>query len=288
MAVKKKNGLGKGLDAIFAENDTEASSSSTIMLRLDEIEPNREQPRKEFNEEALTELADSIAQHGVIQPLLVRPIMGGGYQIVAGERRWRASRRAGLSEVPAVIKELTDNEVMELALIENLQREDLTAWEEALGYQTLIDTYGLTQEEVAKSMGKSRPAITNSLRLLQLPADVLEFLKNGAISAGHARTLLGAKDENTMEQLAKQVVKEALSVRELERLVKIANEEKSLKEKAPSKPKMQYFHEVELALNDHLGRKVCVDGTKKRGILQIEFYGEEDLAELIKSLQLDT
>lgn len=152
MAVKKKSGLGKGLDAIFAENDTEANSSSTVMLRLDEIEPNRDQPRKEFNEESLTELADSIAQHGVIQPLLVRPLMGGGYQIVAGERRWRASRRAGLSEVPAVIKELTDNEVMEIALIENLQREDLTPWEEALGYQTLIDTYGFTQEEGAAGM----------------------------------------------------------------------------------------------------------------------------------------
>ena len=288
MAVKKKSGLGKGLDAIFAEKDTETGSSSTVTLRLDEIEPNRDQPRKEFNEEALTELADSIAQHGVIQPLLVRPLMGGGYQIVAGERRWRASRRAGLSEVPAVIKELTDNEVMELALIENLQREDLTAWEEALGYQTLIDTYGLTQEDVAKSMGKSRPAITNSLRLLQLPSDVLELLKNGAISAGHARTLLGLKEEKTMAQLAKQVAKDGLSVRELERLVKLANEQKPEKEKVPAKPKMQYFHEVELALNDHLGRKVSVGGTKKRGVLQIEFYGEEDLAELIKSLQLDT
>ncbi|MEE0769919.1 MAG: ParB/RepB/Spo0J family partition protein, partial [Acutalibacteraceae bacterium] len=195
MAVKKKSGLGKGLDAIFAENDTEANSSSTVMLRLDEIEPNREQPRKEFNEESLTELADSIVQHGVIQPLLVRPLMGGGYQIVAGERRWRASRRAGLSEVPAVIKELTDNEVMEIALIENLQREDLTPWEETLGYQTLIDTYGFTQEEVAKSMGKSRPAITNSLRLLQLPGSVVDFLKNGDISAGHARALLSLKNE---------------------------------------------------------------------------------------------
>lgn len=288
MAIKKKSGLGKGLDAIFAENDTETSSSSTVMLRLDEIEPNRDQPRKEFHEEALTELADSIAQHGIIQPLLVRPLMGGGYQIVAGERRWRASRRAGLSEVPAIIKELTDNEVMELALIENLQREDLTPWEEALGYQTLINTYGLTQEEVAKSMGKSRPAITNSLRLLQLPEDVLNLLKDGTISAGHARTLLGLKDENIMVQLAKQAANDTLSVRELERLVKLANEQKAKKEKTPSKPKMQYFHEVELALNDHLGRKVSVDGSKKRGVLQIEFYGEEDLAELIKSLQLDT
>lgn len=288
MAVKKKSGLGKGLDAIFAENDTEANSSSTVMLRLDEIEPNREQPRKEFNEESLTELADSIAQHGVIQPLFVRPLMGGGYQIVAGERRWRASRRAGLSEVPAVIKELTDNEVMEIALIENLQREDLTPWEEALGYQTLIDTYGFTQEEVAKSMGKSRPAITNSLRLLQLPGSVVDFLKNGDISAGHARALLSLKDEKIMLQLAKKVVKEELSVRELELLVKAENEQKTEKEKKPSKPKIKYFQEVELALHDHLGRKVSVEGTKKRGMLQIEFYGEEDLSELIKNLHLDT
>lgn len=288
MAVKKKSGLGKGLDAIFAENDTGTENSSTVMLRLDEIEPNRAQPRKEFNEEALTELADSIAQHGVIQPLLVRPIMGGGYQIVAGERRWRASRRAGVSEVPAVIKELTDNEVMELALIENLQREDLTAWEEALGYQTLIDTYGFTQEEVAKSMGKSRPAITNSLRLLQLPEDVLDLLKNGAISAGHARALLGLKNEKEMVRLAKQTEKDLLSVRELERLVKLVQEEKPKKEPVAAKPKMKYFQEVELALHDHLGRRVTVEGTKKRGVLQIEFYGEEDLAQLIKSMQLDT
>ena len=255
MAVKKKSGLGKGLDAIFAENDTEANSSSTVMLRLDEIEPNREQPRKEFNEESLTELADSIAQHGVIQPLLVRPLMGGGYQIVAGERRWRA---------------------------------DLTPWEEALGYQTLIDTYGFTQEEVAKSMGKSRPAITNSLRLLQLPGSVVDFLKNGDISAGHARALLSLKDEKIMLQLAKKVVKEELSVRELELLVKAENEQKTEKEKKPSKPKIKYFQEVELALHDHLGRKVSVEGTKKRGMLQIEFYGEEDLSELIKNLHLDT
>ncbi len=288
MAVKKKSGLGKGLDAIFAENDAEANASSTVMLRLDEIEPNRKQPRKEFNEEALTELADSIAQHGVIQPLLVRPLIGGGYQIVAGERRWRASRRAGLSEVPAVIKELTDNEVMEIALIENLQREDLTPLEEAMGYQTLIDTYGFTQEEVAKSMGKSRPAITNSLRLLQLPEAVLELLKSGELSAGHARALLGLKEEKTMAAFAKRTVQEALSVRELENLVKAENEQKPEKEKAPSKPKTKYFQEVELALCDHLGRKVSVEGTKKRGVLQIEFYGEDDLAGLIKSLQLDT
>ncbi len=288
MAVKKKSGLGKGLDAIFAENDTETGLSSTIMLRLDEIEPNRAQPRKEFSEEALTELADSIAQHGIIQPLLVRPLMGGGYQIVAGERRWRASRRAGLSEIPVVVKELTDNQVMELALIENLQREDLTPIEEALGYQTLIDSYGFTQESVAKSMGKSRPAITNSLRLLQLPHEVLEFLKNGVISAGHARALLALNDEKSMVRLAKKIEKDALSVRELERLVKLAIKQKPENIAIRIKSKMQYYQEVELALHDYLGRKVTVEGTKKRGVLQIEFYGEEDLAELIKTIQFDT
>lgn len=288
MAVKKKSGLGKGLDAIFAENDTETGLSSTIMLRLDEIEPNRAQPRKEFSEEALTELADSIAQHGIIQPLLVRPLMGGGYQIVAGERRWRASRRAGLSEIPVVVKELTDNQVMELALIENLQREDLTPIEEALGYQTLIDSYGFTQEAVAKSMGKSRPAITNSLRLLQLPHEVLEFLKNGVISAGHARALLALNDEKSMVRLAKKIEKDTLSVRELERLVKLAIKQKPENIAIRTKSKMQYYQEVELALHDYLGRKVTVEGTKKRGVLQIEFYGEEDLAELIKTIQFDT
>lgn len=288
MVVKKKSGLGKGLDAIFAENDTETGLSSTIMLRLDEIEPNRAQPRKEFSEEALTELADSIAQHGIIQPLLVRPLMGGGYQIVAGERRWRASRRAGLSEIPVIVKELTDNQVMELALIENLQREDLTPIEEALGYQTLIDSYGFTQEAVAKSMGKSRPAITNSLRLLQLPHEVLEFLKNGVISAGHARALLALNDEKSMVRLAKKIEKDALSVRELERLVKLAIKQKPENIAIRTKSKMQYYQEVELALHDYLGRKVTVEGTKKRGVLQIEFYGEEDLAELIKTIQFDT
>ncbi len=288
MAVKKKSGLGKGLDAIFAENDTETGLSSTIMLRLDEIEPNRAQPRKEFSEEALTELADSIAQHGIIQPLLVRPLMDGGYQIVAGERRWRASRRAGLSEIPVIVKELTDNQVMELALIENLQREDLTPIEEALGYQTLIDSYGFTQESVAKSMGKSRPAITNSLRLLQLPHEVLEFLKNGVISAGHARALLALNDEKSMVRLAKKIEKDTLSVRELERLVKLAIKQKPENIAIRIKSKMQYYQEVELALHDYLGRKVTVEGTKKRGVLQIEFYGEEDLAELIKTIQFDT
>ena len=183
MAIKK-SGLGKGLDLIFAENDTE-DPNSVVVLKISEIEPNRDQPRKEFDEEAMAELADSIAQHGILQPLLVRPIFGGGYQIVAGERRWRAARMAGVSEAPVVVRELTDGQVMELALIENLQREDLTPLEEALGYQTLIETYGMTQDEVSKTVGKSRPSVTNALRLLHLPEEVRELLEEKKISAGH-------------------------------------------------------------------------------------------------------
>ena len=174
----KKGGLGKGLDAIFAENTTE-SGSGAVELKISELEPNREQPRREFDEKAMAELADSIAQHGLLQPLLVRPLFGGGYQIVAGERRWRAARMAGLSEVPAVVREMSDHEVMELALIENLQREDLTPLEEANGYQTLLDKYGMTQEEVAKTVGKSRPAVANALRLLHLPEAIREMVERG-------------------------------------------------------------------------------------------------------------
>ncbi len=282
----RKSGLGKGLDAIFAENDTQADVSAAVTVRIDEIEPNRAQPRKEFDEEALTELADSIAQHGVIQPLLVRPIIGGGYQIVAGERRWRASRRAGLSEVPVVVKELSDTEVMEIALIENLQREDLTPLEEAMGYQTLIETYGFTQDAVAKSMGKSRPAITNSLRLLQLPEAVLEYLRNGMLSAGHARTLLGLENAEEMQELARKTVQEGFSVRELERLVKSMGGRKPQKNQ-PAEQKETFFTETELALSEYLGRRVRIAGSGLKGTLQIEFYGQEDLLGLIAQLRLD-
>lgn len=286
MAIKKKNGLGKGLDAIFAENDTEANASSAILLRIDEIEPNRDQPRKDFDENALTELADSIAQHGVIQPLLVRPIPGGGYQIVAGERRWRASRRAGLTEVPAVIQELTDKQVMEIALIENLQREDLTPWEEALGYQTLMETYDFTQEEVAKTIGKSRPAIANSLRLLQLPEEIIQLLRRNVISAGHARALLALKQPKRMLDLAAKAYNDGISVRELENLVKKENEqvEKPRVEPKEGTAKPQYFREVELALSEQFGRKFTVEGNQKYGVLKIEFYGEEDLSLMIQRM----
>ena len=220
MAVRK-GGLGKGLDAIFMENATE-SSNSTVTLKISEIEPNRNQPRRDFNDESLTELADSIAQHGVLQPLLVRPLTDGGYQIVAGERRWRACRMAGISEVPVIIRELSDSEMTELALIENLQREDLSPVEEALGYQTLMEHYHFTQDEVSKSVGKSRPAVTNALRLLNLPAEVLDMVRGGELSAGHARTLLAFPNEETMIAAAKLVIKQGISVRELEKMAKKA------------------------------------------------------------------
>ena len=275
----KKRGLGKGLDAIFAENNMEDSNHSVI-LPIRDIEPNRDQPRKEFSEEALQDLAESIAQHGVLQPLLVRPLLDGGYQLVAGERRWRAARIAGLSEVPAVIREMSDHEMAELALVENLQREDLTPLEEAEGYQMLIDTYGMTQEEVAKAVGKSRPAVTNALRLLGLPAEVQDMVSAGILTAGHARTLLAFGTEAEMLQAAKQAADRGMTVRELEAMVKRAGTPK--KEK-PRSQRNHYFEEAELALKEQLGRRVTVTGTSQKGVLQIEFYGEDDLQELLKN-----
>lgn len=279
----KKGGLGKGLDAIFAENTTE-SGSGAVELKISELEPNREQPRREFDEKAMAELADSIAQHGLLQPLLVRPLFGGGYQIVAGERRWRAARMAGLSEVPAVVREMSDHEVMELALIENLQREDLTPLEEANGYQTLLDKYGMTQDEVAKTVGKSRPAVANALRLLHLPEAIREMVERGELSAGHARTLLAFPDEASMLEAAKKAVEQGISVRELERMAKKAAEAQKEGEKPRPTRRIPYFDEVELSLHEHLGRKVRVAGNKTKGTLQIEFYGEEDLQRLMASI----
>lgn len=278
----KKRGLGKGLDAIFAENNAE-SAEGAVSIRISEIEPNREQPRKEFDSEALSELADSISQHGVLQPLLLRPMLSGGYRIVAGERRWRAARMAGLSEVPAVIREMTDAEEMLFALIENLQREDLTPLEEARGYRTLIETQDFTQEEVSRTVGKSRPTVTNALRLLNLPEDIQKLLENGEISAGHARTLLSFKNEEDM-RLGAQKARQGASVRELENLAKKLNEKKSAPKKSGAKN--QYYEEAQLAVGEYLNRKVKVAGTRKKGVLQIEFYGEEDLQNLLSELKL--
>lgn len=281
--MAKKGGLGKGLDAIFHDN-ARADDGGAVELNINELEPNRGQPRKEFSEEAMRELADSIAQHGVLQPLLVRPLLSGGYQIVAGERRWRASRMAGLATVPALIRELTDSEVMQIALIENLQREDLKPLEEAQGYQALMEEFGFTQDEISKSVGKSRPAVTNALRLLNLPESVRGMLARGDLSAGHARTLLSFKDETAMLAAAKRVVAEGLSVRELEKMAKKANAEKP--EAVRSTRRIRYYDEAELALRDTLNRVVHVGGTKKKGVLTIEFYGEEDLKNLLSDLKL--
>lgn len=281
--MAKKGGLGKGLSAIFVENESEDQNSS-VTLKISEIEPNKDQPRTEFDDKALSELAESIAQHGVLQPLLVRPLMYGGYQIVAGERRYRASRMAGLTEVPVVIRELDDRETMELALIENLQRENLTPVEEAKGYKTLMDTYGFTQEEVSTTVGKSRSAVANALRLLNLPQEVIDYLTEGKITQGHARALLSLESIERMLQLAEEIAQKDLSVRQVEKLVQQDKKEKQEKAKAPEK-KPNFYKEVELALNENLGRKVSVSKKGDGGVLTIEFYSEEDLKDIANKLE---
>ena len=280
---KKFGGLGQGLDTIFAENETEDSNSS-VMLKISEIEPNRSQPRKDFDENSLSDLAQSISQHGLLQPLLVRPLPIGGYQIVAGERRYRACRMAGLTEVPVTIRELSDTETMELALIENLQREDLSPIEEALGYKALIDEHGFSQEEVATSVGKSRPAIANSLRILKLPDSVLEYVKQDKISAGHARALLMLDNEEDMLELAELIYKKDLSVRQAE---KLAKKKPEVEEDTQPERKPSFYSMVELALNESLGRKIKVNKNKGKqgGVLQIEFYSDEELTELSNKLK---
>lgn len=285
MAPKKKNGLGKGLDALFIDNSTE-DVKSAVKLNINDIEPNRDQPRKHFDEAALSELADSIALHGVIQPLLVRPISDGGYQLIAGERRWRASRLAGLTEVPVVIREMTDSEAMELALIENLQREDLNPIEEAEGYKLLMDTYSLTQSEAAERVGKSRPAVANAMRLLSLPKEVLDLIKEGRISSGHGRTLLGLNDNSMMLKLCKEIEEKQISVRQLESIIKTLNNPKKDKDEKPKKVKRDpYFDECELAIRQELGRKATINVNKgNKGTLEIEFFSKEDLQSILETL----
>lgn len=273
--------LGKGLSALMLENDVNSMVSNST-LPLNEIIPNKEQPRKTFDEGALQELADSIIQHGVLQPLLVRPLLTGGYQLVAGERRWRASRIAGLKEVPVIIKELTDTEAMEIAIIENLQREDLNPIEEAEGLQTLIDRCGFTQEEVATSVGKSRPAIANALRLLKLPEEVRDMAKNGDISAGHARALLAFENPAMMLEAANNVVYNKLTVRDVEKMAKRIS--KPVSTTKTSKRRDSFFDEVELSLSEALGRKVRVYNSRNKGTLEIEFYSVDDLKDIANKL----
>ena len=284
MAAKNNKGLGIGLDALFGSNALDEAESELLHLPISKVEPRLEQPREYFDEEALQELADSIAQYGLIQPITVRKLDTGYYQIIAGERRWRASRLAGLTEVPVRVIEADDRRTAELALVENLQREDLNPIEEAKGYRTLIEEYGLTQEEAARSVGRSRPAITNAMRLLSLSAPVLEMVEKGELSAGHARALVPLSDEKLQLEAANEVKNKNLSVRKTEQLAaRLAKAPKA--EKPAADPlAVDYSAEVSNQLTAALGRKVRLVDGKKTGRIEIEFYGSDDREALIALL----
>lgn len=287
-----KKGLGRGLDSIFADNYIDVSSSSNDgiqTLRLSQIEPKSDQPRKHFDEEALLELSDSIKQHGLLQPIIVRESAQGYYQIIAGERRWRASKLAGLSEIPAIIMQADELKAAELAIIENIQRQDLNAYEEAAAYRALIDQYSLTQEEVSERVGKSRSAVANSMRLLELPEDVLEMLKTGDISAGHARALLGLKNKDIIVDTAEQILVRSLSVRDTEALVKKLNKEYE-KGLAPSEEgegeeiEVDYIKDLEKRAMHITGKRVKIKNKGKVSTVEIDFYGNDDLEDILVKL----
>ena len=282
--MASQKGLGKGLGAIFEGFDevTPSANSPYQMLPLHKVEPNPDQPRQDFDEEELQQLADSISVHGVIQPLTVRQLPSGYYQIIAGERRWRASRIAGLYEVPAVVIEADDKKATELALIENLQRSDLNPVEEALGYQTLMSDYGMTQEETAKSVGKSRPAVANALRLLQLCPEVLEMLRSGKLTAGHARAVLTLNTPKKQISAAQKIAALGLSVRQAELLCK--NMTKEPVEEPETPLRVDYVAECEKQLSKHLGRGVKIVNGKRKGRFELEFYGQDDLQILLDAL----
>ena len=286
MAKRKTElGLGRGLNALLGDPELTASGEGSVSLPISQVEPGLNQPRKRFDPESLSDLADSIRIHGVIQPVTVRRLASGYYQIIAGERRWRAAKQAGLEEIPAVIIEADDRKVMELGLIENLQREDLNPAEEARGYQVLMEEYGLTQEQVAERMGKSRPAVTNTLRLLALPDDLLKLVEEGALSAGHARAILGAPTQALQREAAKQVIRKGLSVRQTEALVK-ALQKQADKAKRPSQDDIAlYLGELEKSLSGRFGRKVTIAHHGKKGKIQLEYYSSEDLEALLALLE---
>ncbi len=287
MAKPKNTGLGRGIEAIFMDNNAEENSGVT-MLRLSEIEPNPDQPRKDFDQEALSQLAESIAAHGLIQPIIVRSTGSGEYyEIIAGERRWRASKMAGLSEVPVIIMELDDQKAAQVALIENVQRENLNAIEEAAAYRSLIEDYGMTQDELSRQIGKSRPAVANTLRLLDLPDEVMALVKEGSLSAGHARALLALKNPARISGAANTVVLKELSVRDTEALVKKLNRiEKELAEPEVSKEKpiVDYTAELAKKMTSRLGRKVVISGKGKTRKLEISFSDDSELDELVNKL----
>ena len=282
--MASSKGLGKGLGALLGDFSDEPiyEKSAYQMLPIYKVEPNRDQPRHDFDEEELQSLSDSISVHGIIQPLTVRELPSGYYQIIAGERRWRAARMAGLSEVPVVVIEADDKKAMELALIENLQRQDLNPVEEALGYQTLINEYGLTQEEAANQVGKSRPAVANALRLLGLCPEVLEKLRNGELTAGHARAILTLKSEKMQLEACRKIIALALSVRQAETLCK--NMAKDPEPKKQEVFAVDYVAECEKQLSKHLGRGVKIVNGKRKGRFELEFYGQDDLQTLLDAL----
>ena len=294
MAKLKRGGLGRGLDALYEDNSAafpdEKAEDGIKMVRVSAIEPNRGQPRKEFDSESLSELADSIREHGVLQPLLVRRLPGASledesYQLVAGERRWRAARMAGLSEVPVAVREMSGAEVLEVALIENLQREDLNPLEEAGGYQELIDTFGLTQEEVARKVGRSRSAVANALRVLKLPQELHPYLRDGDLTAGHAKALLTVKERGKMRKLAEITIEQGLSVREVERRAARLNE---ASEEADLVPIIHdhFYKEMQLAMQNELGRRVRINPKygDNGGTLQINYFSKEDLQAIAQVL----
>ena len=281
----KDTGLGRGLNALLGDPELQDQGDGAVSLPISQVEPGLNQPRKRFDPESLAELADSIRIHGLIQPLTVRRLSTGYYQIIAGERRWRAAKDAGLSEVPVVIIEADDKKVMEIGLIENLQREDLNPVEEAQGYQVLMEEYGLTQDQVAQRMGKSRPAITNTLRLLALPEDLLELVAEDKLSAGHARAILAAPSPALQRAAAKRVIEERLSVRQTEALIKTLQKEPKAPQRREDAPIALYLGEVEKSLSGRLGRKVTISAKGEKGRIQLEYYNSQDLESLLTWLQ---
>ena len=285
----KDRGLGKGLGALLGDVALQTQEGGSLSIPISQVEPGLRQPRKRFEDEALQDLADSVRLHGIIQPLTVRRLSSGYYQIIAGERRWRAAKLAGLTEIPAVIIEADDRKVMEIGLIENLQREDLNPIEEAAGFKVLMEEYGLTQEEVAQRVGKSRPAIANALRLLALPQEICSLLENGQLSAGHARAILSLPDSELQIKLAKKVVAEDLSVRQTEALSKrLADQEQTSvgqDQGRQTDPMKLYRDAAAKNLSSQWGRKITISAGTKKGKLEIEFYGDDDLTELLDRLE---
>ena len=282
--MASQKGLGRGLGALLGDFDQDAAEDSAYkLLPLHRVEPNPDQPRQDFDEEELAALAESIRVHGVLQPLTVRETGGGYYQIIAGERRWRASRMAGLTDVPAIVIEADDKKAKELALIENLQRQDLNSVEEALGYQSLMNEFGLTQEEAAQRVGKSRPAVANALRLLTLDEKVLDMLRAGELTAGHAKAILMLKSEKKQLEAAQKIANLGLSVRQAELLCKNMSKEQPEK-KEPAAFQVDYVRECEKSLSKHLGRGVKIVNGKRKGRFELEFYGQDDLQTLLDAL----